>query len=83
MPLAKLDLSLDQAQTREEIELALEKITSSTRGKSAATIIRFAPLPVTLEVLDEWLVLLDSSRGHQVIPLSAIFSANSGKQRRF
>ena len=83
LPLAKLDLSLDQAQTREEIELALEKITSSTRGKSAATIVRFAPLPVTLEVLDEWLVLLDSSRRHQVVPFSAIFSANSGKQKRF
>lgn len=83
VPMANFDFSIDKAQTRETVEQTLQKITEKSRKNSTATIVRFSPLPVNLDAISEWLVQLENSPRHQVIPLSAIFSEKTNRQRKF
>ena len=83
MPTARLDTTFSEAQTREEIDERLRELTARARRSRSATIVRFAPLPTTLNALSDWLVALDDSRGYQVIPLTAVFAPSSGRQRSF
>ena len=83
MPTARIDAALSQAQTREQIDDRLREITRRARRSRTATIVRFAPLPTTLDALSAWLLALDDTRGYQVIPLTAAFAPTSGRQRRF
>ncbi len=83
MPAARLDTAFSQAQTREQIDEQLYELTRRARRRRTATIVRFAPLPVTLDALSAWLVALDDQRAYQVIPLTAVFAPSSGRQRSF
>ncbi len=83
MPVARIDSAFSQAQTREQIEARLREITRRARRRRTATIVRFAPLPATLDALSAWLQALDDQRAYQVIPLSAVFAPSSGRQRSF
>ncbi len=83
MPAARLDTAFSQAQTREQIDERLFKLTRRVQRSRTATIVRFAPLPATLDALSAWLAALDDSRAYQVIPLTAVFAPKSGRQRSF
>ena len=83
MPAARLDTAFSEAQTREQIDERLRELTKRLRRQRTAVIVRFAPLPTTLDALSAWLAALDDSRSYQVIPLSAAFAPSSRRQRSF
>ena len=83
MPTARLDTAFSQAQTREQIDERLRALTRTVRRRRTAVIVRFAPLPATLDALSAWLAALDDSRSYQVIPLTAAFAPSSRRQRSF
>lgn len=70
VPWAMVEMNLDQAQSRAELERLLQDL-SDLAQKRAVAVARVSATPLTLAVLSAWIATLDQ-KGMQLVPLSAL-----------
>ncbi|MCR4376928.1 MAG: divergent polysaccharide deacetylase family protein [Rhodospirillales bacterium] len=70
IPWAAVEMNLDQAQSRAELERLLQDL-SDLAQKRAIAVARVSATPLTLAVLSAWIATLDQ-KGMQLVPLSAL-----------
>jgi len=70
VPWAAVEMNLDQAQGRAELERQLQDLTDLAQKRSIA-VARVSATPLSLAVLGAWIASLDQ-KGFQLVPLSAL-----------
>lgn len=70
IPWAAVEMNLDQAQSRAELEQQLQELTDLAQ-KRAIAIVRVSATPLTMTALSAWIATLEQ-KGFQLVPVSAL-----------